>query len=1516
MKRLALLFALLLPICAHAADDEVFWVTPDGTVAGHYPTEDAVCHAVYGYWVNWSQQTTIPIADYAPPQPFVDVRVPNATSILCPITLLLSQGPLSGGTIARQEVDCKEGSTFNPTLGKCQAPEEDQPQNEMGDPSDPAPGVVVTCRADPVNTPSGNVFEEATDYVSGDGELAFRRYYNSTDGTWRHSYSTWLLDDPVSTVITFDDGNGAVYPMVNGLPSIPEGRKEKLAKVSGQWTYTAEDNTVLTFDFQGHLIGEQTADGLKRTLTYAASGTAGDTLVTVTGARGRVLSFVEDASHHVKLMTAGAYSVTYGYNADGMLTSVVSSGPNLSTTRTYAYEDTRNPHWLTSEFNESGVKFGSWTYDGQGRAIAATQPNSAGLTSFNYTDPNTVVVTNPLGNKVTYQYEISHGAKRPVSVDGEPAVGCPAGNSTFHYNASGYPDATTRVNGSTTAIGYDDGFNEVSRTEASGTPAQRTTQTTWDTTLHLPTSRSLLDASNTIVRKQSWLYNTRGQTVAACLADASAASYACAATGAVPSGVRRVVDTYCDAVDSTACPLIGLLKSEDGARAEVPDVTTYSYYMTTDDSGCASSGSCHKKGDLYQVTNALGHKITMLRYDADGRVTRSSDQNGVIHDATYDALGRVVSQAVRVSADGTPSGGDAVRQFGYNDVGDLVSTTDADGVAFTFQYDDARRLIGITDGLGNQIRYTLDAGGNRTKEEVLDVSGAIRKTVSRSFNALGQLLSVRDALNRTVLSFDAIDGYDGEGNPLHSSDGKGVQRKNGYDALSRLVSTIDDYTGTNAGTANAQVVSVLDTSDNVAGISDPSGLNTVYDHNGLGDLTGIHSPDTGATLFTVDGAGNYLTKTDARGVVATYGYDALNRITSVTYTDAVLNIAYYYDESSSVTGCQASASVGHLTRVVEAAVTTTYCYDIRGNVTEKRQTQGGVTDTVAYTYTTGDRIQTETRPGGAVVAYGYDTLGQVSSVNVTPLGGTSRSVASNIAWLPFGPIYAYTLGNGQTVSRTYDSNYRVTDIVSPALELHFSLDVMGNITGVSESGGGTASYLYDPLYRLTSVDDAAGNAVEAYTYNLTGDRLSKTAPGAYTGTYKYKAGTHWLTSVGTASRTYDANGNTTGNTAAGDVWSYVYNGRNRMTMVQRNGTAVGTYVYNAGGERIAKSLTSTTTRFVYGEASQLLSEASGTTRRDYIAVAGVPLAVADGSTLGFILADGIGSPRVVTSASGAVLWTWPYATNPFGENRPVSASGYVLNLRLPGQYADGEAGLKYNINRYFDAATGRYLQSDPLGLDGGIGTYAYASGSPLQRIDPLGTDDSQCMFSGPACGRPAVPIQTIDAFFFQLFFGVDIDYRPPPGNDSIQSVVTPFEFAGAGGVVRGASRAFAICTAMGEGAAAATVSRGAIGATGRIGEQWLADNIGGQSQSYFRTSLGPRYVDQFANGIAYESKVGYQSFTPTIQKQIAKDSELFNNGRVDDVQWHFFKSPVTGLGGPSAPLRNALQQNGIGIIEH
>ena len=104
--------------------------------------------------------------------------------------------------------------------------------------------------------------------------------------------------------------------------------------------------------------------------------------------------------------------------------------------------------------------------------------------------------------------------------------------------------------------------------------------------------------------------------------------------------------------------------------------------------------------------------------------------------------------------------------------------------------------------------------------------------------------------------------------------------------------------------------------------------------------------------------------------------------------------------------------------------------------------------------------------------------------------------------------------------------------------------------------------------------------------------------------------------------------------------------------------------------------------------------------------------------------------------------------------------------------------------------------------------------------------------------------------------------------------------------------------------------------TGKDGELELANMFGGKSQAYFKTSNGGRYVDQLADGIAHESKVGYTSLNKRIKTQISKDIELINTGQIDGAHWHFFTSGVTGKGGGTKPLLDYLSQNGISYTIH
>jgi RHS repeat-associated protein len=469
-----------------------------------------------------------------------------------------------------------------------------------------------------------------------------------------------------------------------------------------------------------------------------------------------------------------------------------------------------------------------------------------------------------------------------------------------------------------------------------------------------------------------------------------------------------------------------------------------------------------------------------------------------------------------------------------------------------------------------------------------------------------------------------------------------------------------------------------------------------------------------------------LTRTDAKGITATMTYDALNRLLTVSYPDSTQNITYAYDEPTSTTGCSSSYPIGRLTRIIETAVTTVYCYDARGNVIQKQQITSNGTDTTGYAVTAAGRLSGIVYPDSTLVTYSRDGDGRIASISVTPPTGSASTVVSGVTYQPFGPVSGYTLGNGQQIVRTYDANYRLTDLTSPAFNLHVARDAMGDITAIGNAPGAspaTETYSYDPLYRLTAVTEANGTTLESVTYNPTGDRLSKTGAGLATGTYSYNPNTHQLVGTGNATRTIDADGNTTAITQASSTYGFGYNDRNRMAVAQLSGSTIANYTYNALNQRIQKIANSATERYDYNEGSQILSE-YGATNRDYIWMDGIPVANVDTagatSTLAYVTADQLGTPRAIADGSGNTEWQNAYQGNPWNEQTPVS-SGYVYNLGFPGQYFDAESGMVSNGFRdCYEPATGRYCQPDPMGQAAGPSLYNYVDGNPLSYIDPLG----------------------------------------------------------------------------------------------------------------------------------------------------------------------------------------------------
>jgi RHS repeat-associated protein len=187
------------------------------------------------------------------------------------------------------------------------------------------------------------------------------------------------------------------------------------------------------------------------------------------------------------------------------------------------------------------------------------------------------------------------------------------------------------------------------------------------------------------------------------------------------------------------------------------------------------------------------------------------------------------------------------------------------------------------------------------------------------------------------------------------------------------------------------------------------------------------------------------------------------------------------------------------------------------------------------------------------------------------------------------------------------------------------------------------------------------------------------------------------------------------------------------------------YTYNGMGHRVSKEtryvdaslpagyqVTDSRT-FLYDDDANLIGEyettpgLSVTPSQETVYFAGAPVATVRGSAVFYVNADFLGTPRtVIRPSDNAVVWLWqmePFGTQSprnFDPNAAALGNYFKYNLRFPGQYYDSETTLHYNINRYYDPLTGRYLQVDPIGLGGGLNRYAYVAGDPVNSIDPNG----------------------------------------------------------------------------------------------------------------------------------------------------------------------------------------------------
>lgn len=837
--------------------------------------------------------------------------------------------------------------------------------------------------------------------------------------------------------------------------------------------------------------------------------------------------------------------------------------------------------------------------------------------------------------------------------------------------------------------------------------------------------------------------------------------------------------TYCTAAEAAAvdstCPDTQLVKQVDGPRADldVIDVVTFTYYGTTDISGCAeTTGNCYRRGDRKQVTNALGQAMTFLRYDGAGRLTRMSDANNVIAEMKYHARGWVLEQAVRgPDPDDAVITDDQITSYDYDARGNVTKLTAPDGNYVDLTYDNRDRLTKTRDQAGNEQRYTYDSADNpMTAEAWVTVPTESRKrTQSFTVDRLDRVTQVEGSTTDKVSTF----AYDAAGRRTKTTDPNLIESVQVYDDLDRLVATVAD-----SGTNGLLVTTGMsyDAAGNLRSVVDPKGLATHYVFDALGRLTQQTSPDSGTTGYAYDDAGNRESKTDDRGITANYTYDALNRPLTITFPTVAENISYLYDVSNSACQAGETFATGRLSKLTDQSGTTEFCYDRFGNIVRKVQTVGTQVQVVRYGFDKSNQLASLTYPDGTVADYIRDTQGRVKEVGITPTGGTRQILLKNAEYLPDGPASSWQYGNDRKLTRAFDQDYRATSVSDPGaggLDIGYVYDSASYLKRITTKSSSVvrAKFEYDALGRLKARKNAANVDQETYTYDKTGNRMSagevytvpdpNAPPGSggtidqfLTNNYTYPDESHRLTQVGLTPRSYDGAGNLlvigNKNEPGGNYdKEFFYNNANRLKQVNTGNssttTVLATYLYNGLGEQVQRQ-TDVTTRFVYDEGGQLLGQydANGTPIQQYVWVEGQPVGVIvpppppprgelpGPSSLWYVQSDALGSPRaIIDPVRNLAVWRWDEMKEGFGDHAPQTDPDndglhVVFDLRFPGQRFDAASGLHYNYFRDYDPATGRYTQSDPIGLAGGVSTYGYVGGNPVSLSDKLGLCPKKC----------------------------------------------------------------------------------------------------------------------------------------------------------------------------------------------
>jgi RHS repeat-associated protein len=1152
--------------------------------------------------------------------------------------------------------------------------------------------------------------------------------------TDNRGFATTYIYGVAGNLVEAHQANGEVRKFVSGrdsiliTPAVANASSFSAplnlpAPVTVEDTYTNGAGVITKIQTNGYGSAERITDGLGNKTVMAHNNHNQTTLETYPN--NATTTYAYDKNNRlIREDRSGGLWASYTYDA---LNRVISIDSNFSPAQNITYDAHYNPLQIITGSNNNAIITVNNTYNNFGQVL--TSEVGGKITHYNYdTFGRLIKVTNPLGQSTQYGYDTA--GNRILVQDA-------VGNLThFEYDSAGRLTKRIDPAGDVTLFAW----------QAACATCGRATQLL----------TSVTDALGRITRFD---YDELGQLIRETAPAGQITAYSYDANRNLASVTYPNGNTVALAYD----PLNRLI------RKTLPnDVMNYAYDVMGNLTAAGNNGSQFNYG--YDLAN----RQTTITASGTSQVPESILQGYDNYQAGYEKAridGTVGSAALyaqygydsllRQSVVFDTSG---FYRFAYDALGRRNQLIYPDAVIQGYSFDDASRLTGMNGaGLPVSLAYTYDAAGKRLAESKsviapphLTANLSVATVTANALAVTGQISggSATVAVNGVAITsangtlqgqvplnpgYNQIVTSVTDANGLTASATQSVQRNNyssGYNLQDVVAVSAngDAYVITSARTAAliaagsgvltypAWLAQAWDVSiapngriytmqGSVLWVHDASGDTQVADLTSLGLLNDMEVGPDGYVYVT---STNNIYRVGAQGVVTLFATVPVSS-TPILASSAPIRLAV----AGSLIGFTIAPPPPTPTLTLGASNWGLVAHDVGAGKFYRVNADG----TASFIYQ-GTLTNFAVTPQGALCSAGSVITCRQPNGTLTTVNFAARSLRFD----PAGVLFAGTA----------DNVYRMQGATPTMLLTPLVPPVTGTLTlGVQVTSlTSSADYTYDRKDQLTQVI-RNGQPLESYGYDAVGNHQAD----ARAADYLYN-NLNQLISGNGASYTYDANGNRATKTDANGTSRYHYDGENRLTRIDLPNGGFADYAYDPFGRRIQKQLTDaqgnvTLRRYAY-DGQNLLFEADGQNNvlSQFLYGPGIdaPLSLKRNGQTYTYHADAQGSIIAITDAAHQLVQRYEY--DAYGNLSYQQDPNFQQPFTYTGREWDAESGLYYYRARYYDAQVGRFIQKDPIGLAGGINTYAYVDGNPVSYVDPEGLASKGPVFRCVNCTVP------------------------------------------------------------------------------------------------------------------------------------------------------------------------------------